>query len=179
MKKPTRQKTRNVFIGIVLLAIIIAVAAWVYLSVQKTTLSISSEKVNYFTVEEPEITVRILNPKNANSGEVAINYPEESLILEESNSPEGVSIREEAGKLYFELSSEFFENGEKNLVNLKFDATGTGVMGVTADEERSFLNTPEGELDFAQFNNAEFNIGLPEESENPEVRENAGTFEGV
>lgn len=179
MKKTKRQKTRNIFLSVVLLSIVIAVTAWFYISIQQTTLSIEANKVNYFAIEQPEITVKILNPKNATSGEIVIDYPEENLIFQEADFSKGVSMREIEGELYFELSPEFFENDEKNIGTMKFDISDTGIININANEEKSFLDTPEGKLEFKQFDNSSFNIGLPKESEEPEVQENAGTFEGV
>lgn len=180
MDKPNRQKTRNVFIGIVLLAIIIAAAAWVYISVQSTTLVIKSDKIAYFTSDEPEVEVKILNPKNATSGEVLINYPQENLVLEESDSPEGVLMREVGGKLQFDLSVEFFKNGDKNIATLKFSNLSTGKVTIEADKEKSFLNTAEGMLEFKKFDDADFTIGITEdfeEGQEPDVEENAGSYQ--
>jgi hypothetical protein len=181
MKKPTRQKTRNVFIGIVILAVLTGVAAWVYISVQSTTLAVTSDKPAYFTNDEPRVEIRVLNPKNATSGEVVINYPADNLMLEETETPENVSMRETEGTLYFEISPGFFANGDKTVANLTFSVLNTGEVIINADTDDSFLETPEGRLEFKRYDFSEFDIGLTEDIEEGEEynAESGGTFDEI
>lgn len=182
MKKQKKQKTRNIFMGVILLAILIGVVAWIYLSLKATTLVISSDKPAYFTIDKPEITISLLNPKNANSGEIVVEYPEDNIFLEEYDLQEGVFMREVGVKLYFELSPEFFESKTENIGNLKFSVLNTGSVEIRADENSSFLDSREGIIEFQRFDNANFAIGLTDdiaETEKVRTEKDIGIFEGI
>ncbi|MFC1655926.1 hypothetical protein ACFL3C_03590 [Patescibacteria group bacterium] len=157
MKTPNRLK--NVFIGVVILAIILLGIGWLYLQSQDTALEIITDKPAYFATDNPELQIVLRNPKGANEGEVIVNYPESLISIMESEVATGVNMRNMDNAIVFELSDEYFKNYTAVIATLKMEKVEREQIDIEFDQEKSSLNSPEGAVQVASYKDAHFAYG--------------------
>jgi len=159
--KTTSGRTKNVFIAIAILALLILAGSWLYLNSLQPTVKVVSDKPAYFVVDNPQVEVMLLNTKNANSGTVRLSYDNKILTLESNEPAEGVTADELNNNLIYELSNEYFESGESVVATLTFDYTGnSGTAELLVDENKSVLSANEEEIKISKFESASFEIGV-------------------
>jgi len=164
MKSSTNQK--NAFIVVAVLALVILVGGWFYMNAQPSTVSIESDNDFYFEQEEPVVKVNLLNPKDAKSGKIKINYDNESLEILENEVPEGVSTAEIGDSISYDLSEEYFDSNSTTIATLKFDVNKQSVVDLTVDET-SYLNINNEDVLLEKTENLELTLGIiPEREEN-------------
>ncbi|MFC1647758.1 hypothetical protein ACFL10_02070 [Patescibacteria group bacterium] len=157
MNKP--QKNKNTFVAVAILALVIAVGGWYYLSSASTSLELIPDQSSYFNVDEPKVEVLINNYKDATDGEAFVEYNNDVLSLLNVNSSEGVSYRELGSSLIFELNEEFFAAQDNLVAELSFSSSNPGTGKVNFNQEKSFLNNSDGNLELS-YKDTNFGIGV-------------------
>ena len=137
MKSSTKQ--RNVFILIAVIALVILVGGWFYMNAQPSKVEIVSDNDFYFEIEEPEVRINLSNAKYADSGQIKINYDNESIEIIENNTAEGVSVSVIGDSISYDLSKDYFNNPKTTIATLKLDVIKQNVVNFEVDEN-SYLN---------------------------------------
>lgn len=172
MKSPNKKKTRNVYISIVILALVVILGGWLYLSTQKTTLEVVTDKDAYFFIDEPQVKMLLENSKNADAGEVVMLFDDSLLGLSESKLTEGVSMREVENSLIFDLSNEYFDLNNPEIANLTFEIIGREISMLEFDKTRSNLTAAGQTVEIRNFVDKEIEVGqVPDREETGETRE--------
>jgi hypothetical protein len=159
MEKP-KNKTRNMFVGTVIVAVLVLLLGWMYLRSQQTAIELSSDQPAYFTVDNPIVTVKALNTKNADAGEIRLSYDDEMLTLTESETSDGVTMRELDNSVIFELSSEYFSAADTVVAKLTFESNGIGETSVTLDQDGSSLSAGSEEIEVTKYEDVSFEVGI-------------------
>ena len=152
-------KTKNTFIAVAVLALIVAVGGWYFLSSMPASLELKPDKGSYFNVDEPKVEVLLNNYKDANFSEAYVEYNNDVLSLLNVDTSEGVTYRELGNSLVFEVNETFFA-AEGNLVaELNFSSLKPGTGKVNFNQEKTFLNNADGDLELS-YKDAQFGIGV-------------------
>lgn len=157
MKSSTKQK--NVFILIAIIALVVLVGGWYYLNTQAASVEIVSENDFYFEIETPEVSINLLNAKDASSGKVKISYNDEFLTILENNTSEGVTTSQLNDTVSYELSKEYFDSNSDTIATLKFDVAKQGVANLTVDEN-STLNIKGEDVVIEKVKDLELTLGV-------------------
>lgn len=152
-------KTKNTFIAVAILALIVAVAGWYYLSSKPSSLELMPDQRSYFNVDEPKVEVLVNNYKDATDGEVVVEYNNDVLSLLNVNSSEGVSYRELGSSLVFELNEDFFAAQDNLVAELNFSSLNPGTGKVNFNQEKTNLNNSDGNLELS-YKDTNFGIGV-------------------
>ena len=152
-------KTKNTFVAVAILALIVAVGGWYYLSSRPASLELMPDQSSYFNIDEPKVEVLVNNYKDATNGEVVVEYNNDVLSLLNVDSAEGVNYRELGNSLVFELSGEFFGAEESLVAELNFSSLKPGTGKVNFNQEKTFLNNADGNLELS-YKDANFGIGV-------------------
>jgi hypothetical protein len=164
MKSSTNQ--RNAFISLAVIALVILVGGWFYMNARPSTVEIESDNDFYFEQEDPEVKINLLNPKEAKSGKIKINYNSESLGILENETAEGVSVSVVGDAISYDLSKEYFDSKTKTLATLKFNVVKQSVVDLTVDES-SYLNIKGENVSLEKTKDLELTLGIiPEREEN-------------
>ncbi len=155
----TVNRLKNVFIGVVILAIILLGIAWLFLQSQDTALEIVTDKPAYFAIDNPKLEIVLRNPKGANEGKVIVNYPESVIEIMESEVATGVNMRNMDNAVVFELSDEYFKNYTAVIATLKMEGKERNQIDIEFDQEESYLNSPEGTVQVKSYKDAHFAYG--------------------
>jgi len=161
MKK--QNQTNKILFIVAIVAAVILIGGWLYLSLQKPVLEIVTDKPAYFTVDKPMIEIRLINPKNADSGEVSFTYDKEILKLANSENTQGVTMRELDNKIIFELNKEYFDSKNTVISKLIFESHDTGVVPFTFDKANSKLTVNSQNIEVGEFMDKKISIGTAQE----------------
>ncbi len=156
MKSSTKQK--NVFISIAVIALVVLIGGWYFLNTQPASVEIVSDNDFYFKIETPEVTINLLNAKDANSGAVKISYNNEFLTILENNTSEGVTTSQLNDTISYELSKEFLDSNEEAIATIKFDVAKQGVANLKVDD--STLNIKGEDIVIEKTKDLELVLGI-------------------
>jgi len=160
MKKHSKNQ-KPLLIILVLAAALIAVSGWYFLSSQKTILRAVTEKDSYFFVDTVAVKIELVNPKNADAGEVTITYPNELVNITNIENSAGVSMRELDNNIIFTLSDEFFKSKTRVISELTVEHLQRDIVEITFDTTKSSLTGPKGPVDIHEFKSLEYSAGIP------------------
>ena len=104
------------------------------MNAQPSTAEVVSDKASYFANDNPEVSINLLNSKEATAGNVKISFHSEVLNLLESTATEGVIVKELKNTIGFDLSKEYFDSKNQTLAVLKFEILKPGTSEVKIDE---------------------------------------------
>lgn len=162
MKSSTKQ--RNAFISLAVIALVILVGGWFYMNAKPSKVEIVSDNDFYFEQEEPEVRINLLNPKEAKSGKIKINFDNEALKILENETADGVSVSTIGNAISYDLSEEYFNKPTKTISNLKFDVVQQSVVDFTVDES-SYLNINGKDVSLEKTEDLELTLGIIPERE--------------
>lgn len=157
MKSSTRQ--RNAFISLAVIALVLLVGGWFYMNAKPSKVEIVSDNDFYFEQEEPKIDINLLNPKDADSGKIKINFDSESVEIVENNTANGVSVSTIGDTISYDLSKEYFDNPTKTVASLKLDIVKQSVVNFEVDES-SYLNISGVDEALERTQNLELTLGI-------------------
>jgi hypothetical protein len=157
MKSSTKQ--RNAFISLAVIALVILVGGWFYMNAQPSTAEVVSDKASYFANDNPEVSVKLLNPKEANAGNVKISFDSEVLNLLESTASDGVTVKELKDTIGFDLSKEYFDSKNQTLAVLEFEILKPGVAEIKVDEN-SYLTIKGEESSFEKIEDLSIEVSI-------------------
>lgn len=132
MKSSTNQKKS--FISLAVIALVILAGGWFYMNAQPSTVEVVSDNAAYFAVDHPKVSINLLNPKDASTGEIKISFDSEVLNLLESTATEGVIVKALKNTVSFELSKEYFDSNESTVAVLEFEILKPGTSEIKVDE---------------------------------------------
>lgn len=172
-------KTAYTFFAIAMLAIVVLAAGWFYIQSQNTTFKVESDKPAYFTVDKPVIKVKLLNKKDAISGEVGVKFTEDVLKVTDSQTSEGVTLRKLDDEYVFELGDTYFSSNTEVIATLTFESIQPGRVDFELDEELSTLSNPEGFMNI-EFESTSVEVGMaPDREEDRESQGETGSFNSL
>jgi len=169
-------KTTYAFFGIALLSIVILAGGWYYIQSQVTEIKIVTDSSTYFTIDKPIVELKLINPKSANSGEIALKFKEDVIKVANSEFAKGVTLRKLDNKYIFELSDIYFSSNNETVATLNFENVNFGTVDFEIDEELTSLKNGEVEVEF-KHENVSVGVGVaPERGQSKEVKD-TGTFD--
>jgi hypothetical protein len=156
------KKVHNVYISIVILAIILLGVGWLYISSLNPTLEVKADQDFYFYGDTPQVEVMLHNYKNAESGKVVVSFTDEVISLKESVETGGVTMRQTEEGLIFELSKDFFEGNTSLISTLTFKQKGDsrGSVMVQFNRTKTELKSLENPITVENYVDAEFSFEL-------------------
>lgn len=157
MNKKTN--TKGTFTVIAVIAFVIIVLGWYFLSGRPATLELKSDQTAYFNADQPTVEVLFNNYGKTDAAEVVVEYNVEVLNLLGANAKEGVSYKDLGNKLYFELGSDFFDSKSNLIAQLSFESLNSGTGEVKFDQEKTKIMDSGTEVQVS-FKDAEFSIGV-------------------
>ncbi|MBU1446263.1 hypothetical protein KKD70_03300 [Patescibacteria group bacterium] len=168
MNEQSKNNTKNVFVVVIIIMLAILAGGWYYLQNLNPTFKIESDQSSYFTVDHPEIQIKLINRKDAESGELTVSYDTEILELEEILPSNGVTNREIENTIIFDLSKEYLNSKNEIIAKLKFKGTAEiGEAKINIDKEKSSLINVNQELMQINLEEKTIEIGItPDRSEN-------------
>lgn len=174
MKNKNKQKSAYTFMGVAVVAILVLLLGWFYLSSQQTKVVLDSEKTVYFPNDQISVDISIENYKNANEAAVAVNYSENAVLID-SEVAQGVTTRSLDNAIVLEADNSFFESSNNKLATLVFDSEGSGILDFTFDEELTNLNSVEGNIEIEELTNLSVSAGIPGDENDEETKEASGS----
>lgn len=150
--------------GVAIVAIVVLVLGWLYLSSQTTKVVLTSEKSAYFPNDQINVTVLLENYKNTNQASVVVNYTDK-LVLVDTQTKEGVTTRSLENSLVFEVDNVFFDTGKNRLGTITFDSNGVGEFNFIIDEELTMLSSSKGTINIEELVNLTVSVGIPSDEE--------------
>jgi len=168
MTMQSTKNTKKLFIGIIIIMLAMLAGGWYYLQNLTPTFKIESDKNSYFTVDHPQIQIKLINQKEAETGKIVLSYDSRLLEIEEINSSEGVTSRELDNNLIFDLSKEYLASENEIIAKLKFKGTSEiGEAQFIIDPEKSSLTEAATKNIEIQIEDKTIEIGItPDRSEN-------------
>lgn len=172
-------KTAYTFLSIAVLAIVVLAGGWYFLKSQSTVVKIESDQPAYFTVDHPTVEVKILNPKDATSGEIGVKFEQNILKLTDTQTSEGVTLRTLENEYVFELSEEYFASKNNTVATLKFENAQRGIMDFEINKELTSLSNPKGKMEIS-FEDLSIEVGVaPDRAEDRKPQGNTGEFNSL
>jgi len=151
-------KTAYTFFGIAVLAIAVLASGWFYLQSLNTTFKVESDQPAYFTVDHPVVEVKLLNKKDASSGEVGVKFTQDILKVTDTKTSEGVTLRKLDDEYVFELGDTYFSSNNEVIATLTFESIQPGIVNFELDEKLSTLSNASGTMDVS-YENADVSVG--------------------
>lgn len=179
MKKHTNTNNAKLLLGLALVAVAVA-GGWIYLSLQKTSLEITTDKPAYFTVDKPEVEIKLHNAAGADSGEITVVYDNKFLTLAEQKNTAGVTIRQLDNKLIFTLSEEFFNAKTETITKLTFESVDFGKTSFELDKTNSKLTAEGKAIQVAEFKDKSIEVGVaPDRGERDVKQASEGSIDSI
>lgn len=169
-------KTTYTFLGIAVLAVVVLAGGWYYLQSQETEIKVVPDSSTYFTIDKPVVEVKLLNPKDANSGEIGLKFKEDVIKVAETEVADGVTLRKLDDEYVFELADTYFSSNSDTVATLNFENVSFGTVDFEIDEELTSLNNSEDELNF-KYENVSVGVGIAPERDTENEVKDTGTFD--
>ncbi|MBA4336652.1 hypothetical protein C0416_02655 [bacterium] len=172
-------KTAYTFVGIAILAIVVLAAGWFYFQSQNATYKVESDQPAYFTVDNPILEVKLLNKKDASSGEIGVKFSEDVLKVKNTETSEGVTLRKLDNEYVFELGDTYFSSNNEVIATLTFESVKPGQVNFELDEELSTLSNSKGVME-VKYESTSVEVGMaPDREENRESQGETGEFNSL
>ncbi len=168
-------KTTYTFLGIAILAVVILVGGWYYIQSQKTEIKVVYDSSTYFTIDKPVIELKLLNKKEANSGEIGLKFSENVIKVTDTEIADGVTLRKLDDEYVFELDDSYFSSNNDTVATLKFENVSFGTVKFEIDEDITSLKNDERTIE-TQYENLSINVGAAPDREQKQIQ-NTGTFD--
>lgn len=152
-------KTKNLFFGIAILAILIIAFGWYYLGARPVSIELKSDNIAYFNVDNPVVELSINNLKDARNGQVTVSYDNAILSLSDVNAADSVSYDTLGNSIIFDLTENFINSGENKVAEMTFENLKPGSATVGFDEAKTMINNKDGEMKL-ELKDSSFDIGV-------------------
>lgn len=163
------QKNLQILTAVLGLALIV-IGGWYFLTSQKTILQAVSDKTGYFVTDTEVVRIELLDPKDATSGEITVNYPSTLVKVKTAENAPGVTMRELNDSLVFTLSEEYFKSNKTIVSAITLENLQRSNVDLTFNTSTTTLNNAKGPVTIAEYKNLKLNIGIiPERSTTGDV----------
>jgi len=176
MKKSMKNQKNLQVLTAVLGLVLIVLGGWYFLTSQKTILQAVSDKTGYFVTDTEVVKIELLNPTDATSGEITVNYASDVVKIKTADNAPGVTMRELNDSLVFTLSEEYFKSNKTVVSSLTLENLQRSNVEFKFNTSTTTLNNAKGPVTIDEYKNLKLNIGIiPERS----TTDNAAETENV
>ncbi|MBN1494538.1 hypothetical protein JW911_02235 [Candidatus Peregrinibacteria bacterium] len=176
----TKSSNKKNIIVLLLVMLVLAVLAVVYvLSTIKPSLELSADRPAYFPVDEPVVTLSLINQKDGADGSIVVTKSDARLTVKEITAAKGVTYRELDNDIIFTLSNEYFTDYKPEIAQIKFTNNESGKYELKFNVEKTEINVKNGKMNISLYKNAEIKVGLVSTDEPQQAASNSGTPFGV